>query len=130
MHQVVTLAPDTVVAFDLATPAQVFRSPYAFSLAAERPGPVPTSSGFALIADRGLEALADADPGVVPGYEAIDVAPPGAVLDALRAAHERGARMVSICTGAFALAYAGLLDGRRATTHWRWAEMLAERFPE
>src|SRR5881394_3115455 len=128
VHRVVTLALEQVVAFDLATPAQVFRGPYAFALAAERPGPVPTSSGFSLIADHGLDALAEADTVIVPGYDTIDVAPSDAVLGALRGANERGARMVSICTGAFALAYAGLLDGRRATTHWRWAEMLAERF--
>src|SRR3954468_11944214 len=128
-HEVVTLARDTVVPFDLAPPAQVCGGPYAFSLAAERPGPVPTSTAFAIIAGEGLEALARADTVIVPGYETIDAAPSDAVLAALRAAHQRGARMVSICTGAFALAHAGLLDGRRATTHWRWAPMLAERFP-
>src|SRR3712207_3995636 len=127
-HRVVTLALDRVVAFDMATPAHVFRGPYAFALAAERPGPVTTSTGFAVVADHGLEALERADTVIVPGY-GIDAAPPEAVLDALRAAHARGARTVSICTGAFALAHAGLLDGRRATTHWRWAPLLAEMFP-
>jgi len=128
-HRVVVLALDPVVAFDLATPAQVFRGPYSFAVAAVEPGPVPTSSGFAIVADHGLDELARADTVIVPGYDSIDVAPPAAALDALRAAHARGARTVSICTGAFALAHAGLLDGRRATTHWQWAHLLAEWFP-
>jgi AraC family transcriptional activator FtrA len=126
---VVTLALDRVVAFDMATPAQVFRGPYAFALAAAAPGPVATSTGFAVVADHGLEALGRADTVIVPGYDGVDRPPPPAVLDALRAAHARGARTVSICTGAFALAHAGLLDGRRATTHWKWAGLLAEAFP-
>src|SRR4051812_29553950 len=129
MHRVVTLALESVVAFDMATPAQVFRGPYSFELAAVRRGPVATSTGFRVVADHGLEALARADTVVVPGYDTIDRPPPRAALDALRAAHARGARIVSICTGAFALGDAGLLDGRRATTHWRYAGYLAERFP-
>src|SRR3954470_9943804 len=128
-HLVVTLALEPVVAFDMATPAQVFRGPYDFALAGVRPGPVATSTGFSVIADHGLAALERADTVVVPGYDSIDRPPPQAALDALRAAHARGARIVSICTGAFALGDAGLLDGRRATTHWRYAGYLAERFP-
>src|SRR3954467_10333913 len=129
MHRVVTLALESVVAFDMATPAQVFRGPYSFELAGVRRGPVATSTGFRVVADHGLEALARADTVVVPGYDTIDRPPPRAALEALRAAHARGARIVSICTGAFALGDAGLLDGRRATTHWGYAAYLAERFP-
>src|SRR3954462_10672007 len=129
MHRVVALALESVVAFDMATPAQVFRGPDSFELAAVRRGPVATSTGFRVIADHGLEALERADTVVVPGYDSIDRPPPQAALDALRAAHAGGARIVSICTGAFALGDAGLLDGRRATTHWRYAGYLAERFP-
>src|SRR5881409_32007 len=134
MQRVVALALDRVVAFDLATPAQVFGhnggSRYRFALAGVSPGPVATSTGFAVVADHGVEALADGDTIVVPGYDDVDAVPPPAALDALRAAHARGARVVSICTGAFALAHAGLLDGRRASTHWRAAALLAERFPD
>jgi transcriptional regulator GlxA family with amidase domain len=128
-HRVAVLALESVVAFDMATPAQVFRGPYAFELCAVAPGPVPTSSGFSVVADHGLEALERADTVIVPGYDTIDRPPPARALEALRAAHARGARTVSICTGAFALAHAGLLDGRPATTHWRYAAYLAERFP-
>ena len=97
--------------------------------AAPPPGPVRTSAGFEIVAQAGPEALASADTVLVPGFEPHLRVPEAPVLDALRAAHARGARMVSICTGAFALAAAGVLDGRRATTHWRDAADLAARYP-
>ena len=116
----------------LSVPAQVFghadeRERYELRVCGAEPGPVASSTGFAIVADHGPEALAWADTVIVPGVGERTAARPPAVLDALRAADARGARIVSICTGAFVLAEAGLLDGRRAATHWRDAPTLAER---
>jgi transcriptional regulator GlxA family with amidase domain len=133
MHRVVALALPNVVAFDLSVPAQVFGRPeerlYTFEACGVRAGKVPTTTGFSLHVERGLEALAEADTVLVAGFAPVSAPPPAAVIEALRAAHARGTRVGSICTGAFALAHTGLLDGRRATTHWAYAERLADRHP-
>jgi transcriptional regulator GlxA family with amidase domain len=130
---VVALALPTVEAFDLAIPAQVFADPglprrYDFTVCAPAAGLVRSTAGYSVHAEHGLEALAGADTVVVPGY--LPLEDPGErVCAALRAAASRGARMVSVCTGAFALAAAGLLDHRQATTHWQYADQLAARYP-
>jgi transcriptional regulator GlxA family with amidase domain len=134
MHRLVALAVARVVAFDLSIAAQIFgradEGLYSFAVCTAAPGAVATTTpAFALLVEQGLAALERADTVLVPGFEPATAPLPGPVLDALRAADARGARLVSICTGAFALAAAGVLDGRRATTHWRDAAALAERFP-
>ena len=117
--------------FDLAIADQVFgrTDGYTWSVCGVRRGWLPTTTGLAVRVDHGLAALDEADTIVVPGIgdEAWPV--PAAALRRLRAAHARGARVISVCTGAFVLAAAGLLDGRRATTHWRYAGLLASSFP-
>ncbi|GLH96360.1 GlxA family transcriptional regulator [Phytohabitans aurantiacus] len=103
-------------------------TPWATTICSLDGGSIPTTtSGLALTIDATLDALTDADTVIVPGF-ARGPAPVRA-LAALTLAYRRGARIASICTGAFALAQAGLLDGRRATTHWVHAEALAREHP-
>lgn len=136
-HHVTALCLDGLVAFDLTAATQVFsvaseaggRPLYEVSTCSPGGAEVATTSGFGIAPPHGLDALARADTIVVPGYFALFDPPPDAALDALLEAAAAGARVISVCTGAFALAYAGLLDGRRATTHWAYAEQLAARFP-
>ncbi|MDH6144107.1 AraC family transcriptional activator FtrA [Kitasatospora sp. GP30] len=94
-------------------------------------GPTAMRVGrFRLEPDHGLDRLPAADTVIVPGWANVDRQPPADLVDAVRTAHEAGARVASLCTGAFVLAAAGLLDGRRATTHWAHTDVLAARYPE
>lgn len=136
MHRVTALVRAPQSTFELACAAEVFgierrglRTQYAFSVCTERPGPVATRAGYDMLVADGLDALDRAETVVVPGWLPTEEPPSPAVVRSLRRAHSRGARIVSICSGAFALAHAGLLDGRRATTHWARAHELAARFP-
>jgi transcriptional regulator GlxA family with amidase domain len=124
--------------FELAVACEVFgvdRSDlaepwYGFRIVAGEGVPVRTSlPGVTLDTPWRLGDLADADTVLVPAWQAQNDRPDEPILEALRAAHARGARIVSVCTGAFVLAHAGLLDDRRATTHWMHADDLATRFP-
>lgn len=102
---------------------------YRLLVCAGEDGPLRTTGGLELTAPNGLEAIARAGTVVVPAWRSITAPPPEEALDALRRAHEEGARIVGLCTGAFVLAAAGLLDGRPATTHWMYAPTLAKRYP-
>lgn len=134
---VVALAYDGLCTFEFGIVAEVFglarpeMGPdwYRFRVCTERPGRLTTNAGIAVEVDAGLEALAGAGTIVVPGWRTQDPAPSPELCEALRAAHARGARLVTICSGAFLLAAVGLLDGRRATTHWRYADALNAAFP-
>lgn len=100
-----------------------------FAVCADRPGPVTTDSGLKVVIEHGLDRLAAADLVLVTSWDAFGLEPSPEALAAIRTAYERGATVAGYCTGTYVLAAAGLLDGRRATTHWRWAAAMAERFP-
>ncbi len=131
-HKVAVLALDAVVPLDLAIASQVMgypMAPYDVTVCGVKPGAVRTTAGFDAAVGHGLRTLDRASTIIVPGFGPHDRALDPLALAALRRAYRRGARMVSICTGAFALAQAGILDGRRATTHWRFATELAASYP-
>jgi len=137
MHRVVALCLDGLVAFDLAIPAHAFGLAassdglplYEFSTCSLGGGELNTTTGFTVGPQGDLGALQAADTVVVPAYLDLFSPPPEEAIAALREVAERGARVLSVCTGAYALAHAGLLNGRRATTHWAFAAELEKRFP-
>jgi len=128
---------DGIRPFHLAVPCAVFGETAAgeapmfdLRVCAIEPGELRTQAGFGVVARRGLRELARADIVVVPSWRDPEERPPELLLAALRRAHARGALVVGLCVGAWVLAAAGLLDGRRATTHWRWTARLAENYPQ
>jgi len=137
LKNVAVVVFDRVSVFELGVLCEVFGydrtadglPSYDFAVCAAEPAPLRTSAGFLLDTPHGLERLVDADLIAIPGWRDLDEQPPEALQEALRQAAARGARVMSVCTGAFVLAAAGLLDGRRATTHWRDARALAQRYP-
>ncbi len=136
-HRIVVPITDNVPIFEAAVACEVFGRTrqdfpvpwYDVVLCAAGGAGVRTAEGLALPDGRGLEELETADTVIVPACADLQGDPPSELLEALRAAHARGARIASICTGAFTLAAAGLLDGRRATTHWMHADELTRRWP-
>ncbi|QZY52628.1 GlxA family transcriptional regulator [Leucobacter tenebrionis] len=135
MRRVAVVVLEGAKPLDVGIPAQVFTSrssmPYSVDVCGVEPGLITGGDGLSYHVEHGIDALDSADLIFVPGYRHPDrEPPPAALIEALRRAHERGARLAAISTGAFALAATGLLDGKRATTHWHYSRILAERFPE
>ncbi|WJS04487.1 transcriptional regulator FtrA [Roseibium aggregatum] len=134
---VVALLYDGLCTFEFGIVAEIFGLArpefgtdwYRFASCPVEEGPLRAHGGLTLVPDQGPERIAEADIIVVPGWKGADCPVPQALADRLCEAHSRGARLVSICSGAFVLAATGLLDGRSATTHWRYAEKLRERHP-
>ncbi|EEW39464.1 DJ-1/PfpI family protein [Klebsiella pneumoniae subsp. rhinoscleromatis ATCC 13884] len=137
-HQVIALAYDGLCTFEFGVAVEIFGLPrpemgdnwYQFAVAAIDEGPLCATGGIRLMTEGGPELLAQADTIVVPGWRGVDAPVPEALCAALASAHARGCRIISICSGVFVLAAAGLLNGRQATTHWRYTAALQSRFPQ
>ncbi|MFI5781901.1 GlxA family transcriptional regulator [Nocardia sp. NPDC051570] len=137
MHRVVVMVRPVQSTFELGCAVEVFGTQragvpqyYEFEVCTETPGPVPTTAGYAISVAKGLSALASADTVLIPGWMPVEAPLSARVRRALLQAHAHGARLVTICSGVFALARTGLLDGRSATTHWSRAAQLARDFPQ
>ncbi len=136
MHHVKALAYNGLCTFEFGIATELFALPrpefptwYDFETVALEPD-IRATGGLKIQAEGTLESLAKADTIILPGWRDPSERPPEALLTALRHAHQNGTRLFSICSGVFILAAAGLLNGKRATTHWRYTEALQARFPE
>jgi AraC family transcriptional regulator, transcriptional activator FtrA len=137
LHRVAAVAYDRLCTFEFGIVVEVFGLPrpeldvewYRFDVCSIDPGPLRATGGVTVQPAAGLRTLRRADTIIIPGWRDPDEQPPAALLEAVRAAHARGVRLVTICSGVFVLAAAGLLDGRRATTHWRYVDRLRARYP-
>lgn len=136
-HTVAVIVFEGISMFHLAVPCMVFGEDlarlgvprYRLLICAIAPGLNATMSGFNIEVHHDLSILAEADTVIVPAWRDPEERPPEVLLDALRAAHARGSRIVGLCLGAFVLAEAGLLDGRVASTHWVWSDDFARKYP-
>lgn len=138
-HRVAVVVPADFTLFEIGVAMEVFQQPlpelgldwYDFTVCTARPNEAkPVGGVFEARIRHGVEAIDAAETVIVLGSEPdVHLPPESEVVDALRRAHRRGARLVSFCTGAFVLASAGVLDGRRATTHWKYTRLLARTYP-
>lgn len=137
-HKVVALAYDELCTFEFGCTVELFALArpelgvpwYEFAVCAAERGPLRAAGGIQVRVRHGLKLLDSADTIVIPGWRCAQEPPPAVLLERLRQAFVRGARLCSICSGVFVLAAAGVLDGRRATTHWRYAAQLARAYPQ
>ncbi|MER9893503.1 helix-turn-helix domain-containing protein [Mesorhizobium sp. M0119] len=135
---VAAIAFDGISPFHLSVPCLVFGADrttlglprFDFRVCAIEDGPIRTDAGLTISVPHGLSALDDADIVIVPSWKDLGSAPPAALIDALLGAHRRGALIVGLCLGTFAVAATGLLSGRRAATHWAYADQLQELYPD
>ncbi|MER9867536.1 helix-turn-helix domain-containing protein [Mesorhizobium sp. M0136] len=135
---VAAIAFDGISPFHLSVPCLVFGADrttlglprFDFRVCAIENGPIRTDAGLTISVPHGLSALDDADIVIVPSWKDLGSSPPAALIDALLGAHERGALIVGLCLGTFAVAATGLLSGRRAATHWAYADQLQELYPD
>jgi len=137
-RNVVVLAYDGISTFEFGIAVEIFGLPrpemgrtwYRFAVCSLESGPLSMTGGVHLRVGSGLSKLAQAGTIIIPGWKGVDVSPPPRLITSLRKAHVSGARLVSICSGVFVLAATGLLNRRRATTHWRYIEALRSKYPE
>jgi AraC family transcriptional activator FtrA len=135
-HHVVALAYDGLCTFEFGIVVELFGLPrpeldswYSFEVCGLERGPLRAIGGVKILPRKGLNGLSEADTIIVAGWRNPDERPPQRLIHALIAAHERGARLVSICSGIFVLAATGLLNNKRATTHWRYIDKVSRAFP-
>lgn len=134
---VVALAYDGLCTFEFGVAVEIFGLSrpelgeywYRFAVASVDGGELRATGGVRVVADGDLSLIAEAGTVMVPGWRGVDEPVPEALCQQLRAAYARGCRIMSICSGVFVLAAAGLLDGRKATTHWRYLDALQQRYP-
>jgi AraC family transcriptional activator FtrA len=137
-RNVLVVAYDGLCTFEFAIAVEIFglprpemgRSWYRFDVCSLESGHLRSTGGVQVKVDGGLSKLARAGTIIIPGWKSIDAQPPAGLLAGLRRAYASGARLVTICSGVFVLAATGLLDGRRATTHWRYVEALGQKYPK
>lgn len=137
-HIVAAVVYDRLCTFEFGCTVELFALPrpeldvpwYDFAVCAAERGPIRATGGIIVQVSHSLRLLERADTIVVPGWRDADEAPPEELLRKLRRAYARGARLCSICSGVFVLAAAGVLAGKRATTHWRYVDRLASRYAD
>ncbi|MFY8328399.1 GlxA family transcriptional regulator [Pseudoalteromonas sp. ZZD1] len=135
-HKIAIITYDNISLFHLSIPCSIFGEdierigikPYHVMVCAQNKGAVPTLSGFPITIEQDFTVLETADTIIIPGWYNPDTPVSQTLLTALRCAHNRGARMVGLCLGAFILAEAGILDGKTASTHWGWAKQFTQKY--